>query len=63
MKNICLLFLLLAGLKSAAQVEVPTEVAQRLQGNKKFTDYAREMMQYVRSNQSRLCPGGYTVLS
>ena len=57
MKKICILFLLLAGLQATGQVKIPAEVAQRLQGNKKFTDYAREMMQYVTSNQSR-CPAG-----
>ena len=40
-----------------AQVKVPAEVAQRLQGNKNFSDYAREMMQYVTSNQSRFPVG------
>ncbi|MBL0067698.1 MAG: hypothetical protein IPP39_04140 [Chitinophagaceae bacterium] len=57
MKKICILFLLLAGLTTVAQVKVPAEVAQRLQGNKNFSDYAREMMQYVTSNQSRFPVG------
>ena len=57
MKKICILFLLLAGLTTVAQVKVPAEVAQRLQGNKNFSDYAREMMQYVTSNQSRFPAG------
>ncbi|MBK8142159.1 MAG: hypothetical protein IPK57_15120 [Chitinophagaceae bacterium] len=57
MKKICILFLLLAGLQATGQVKIPAEVAQRLQGNKKFTDYAREMMQYVTSNQSRFPAG------
>ncbi len=57
MKRIYILFLFLAGLQAFGQVSIPAEVAQRLQGNKKFSDYAREMMQYVRSNQSRFPAG------
>lgn len=34
-----------------AQVKVPDEVAQRLQNDRSFSAYAREMMQYVRTNQ------------
>ena len=44
MKKICILFLLLTGLQATAQVKIPAEVAQRLQGNKKFTDYALSLI-------------------
>lgn len=50
-----ILFLLFAGIaiKAGAQVVVPQEVAQRLQNDKSFSSYAREMMRYVKDNQAR----------
>lgn len=52
MKKILLLFTILISVAAVnGQVKVPDQVAQRLQNDRSFTSYAREMMQYVRTNQ------------
>ena len=57
MKKILLLFLVVAAMDAGGQVVVPNEVAQRLQNDRSFSSYAREMMHYVRNNQARYAEG------
>lgn len=57
MKNILFVILLFTCTVAQAQVKVPAEVAQRLQGDRSFTSYAREMMQYVKTNQLNFADG------
>jgi hypothetical protein len=57
MKKIFLLLLIAAGLAAKAQVVIPEEVAQRLQNDKSFSSYAKEMMRYVKDGQTRFTDG------
>ena len=57
MKKILFFITIIICSNAKAQLKVPAEVAQRLQGDKSFTSYAKEMMQYVRSNQANFAEG------
>lgn len=57
MKNIIFLFFILTCPVLQAQVKIPAEVAQRLQNDRSFASYAKEMMQYVRTNQMNFAEG------
>ena len=57
MKKIFLLLMIGVGIKASGQLVIPDEVAQRLQNDKSFSSYAKEMMRYVRGNQARYADG------
>ena len=53
MRTLFFFFIILMGLFANAQVKIPAEVAKRLQSDKSFSSYAREMTRYIKTKQSQ----------